>query len=90
MRAHAPFPLALTLSCLLYRVDLAEPQEVSMWRAFARCVHASRAPGAKPAAAGAQPAYGSIEWWAKVAQDTQRVVHAIATSLKQDCKVVKV
>eukprot|EP00983_Pelagomonas_calceolata_P046325 1140108-Pelagomonas_calceolata.AAC.3 len=73
------------------RVDLTEPQEVLMWRDFAACVHADAA--VQRVVRHPTLTNGSSDttsaWWVKVAQDTQRVVHAIAESMKQGCKPVR-
>lgn len=74
-------------------MDLPEPQEVVMWRDFAACVHACGSP-ASQAIIPPSLERGSVDatsvWWAKVAEDTQRVVHAVGESMKQGCKPVKV
>uniref|UniRef100_A0A7S3QUH3 Gfo/Idh/MocA-like oxidoreductase N-terminal domain-containing protein n=1 Tax=Dunaliella tertiolecta TaxID=3047 RepID=A0A7S3QUH3_DUNTE len=80
-----------TVKMMPNKVDLTEPQEVLMWRDFAACVHADAA--VQRVVRHPTLTNGSSDttsaWWVKVAQDTQRVVHAIAESMKQGCKPVR-
>ena len=83
------------LCFLTNRVDLPEPQEVQMWRDFAACVHACGSPAyASQTINPPSLERGSVDatsaWWAKVAEDTQRVVFAVGESMKQGCKPVQV
>jgi len=88
--SHASF-----LAC---RIELPEPQEVSMWRDFAACVNASRSAEravqqrdeAVPPSLQKGSSAASSAWWVQVARDTQQVVHAIVQSMKQNCAPVQV